>query len=121
MDPAITANYYLNLLNVFIMHYNTLNNTNIHMFFGINEIHETNDILEEFYEHLAEYKRCDEDDKKLHAIDRVELDDYEQLFGLQVNGQIICVCGILIPIIEYIVKEIDWTQGLWQIIPLKFN
>jgi predicted GNAT family N-acyltransferase len=93
----------------------------MHMFSGINTIDVTNDIMEEFYEHLTEYKECDDDDKRLYAYDEIDADDFEQLFGLKVDGNLICVCRILIPIIEHIAKEIDLVQTNWQIVPLKIN
>ena len=113
--------YYMNILNIFIKHYNRCNETNINMFTGVDTLDGTNDMMEEFYEHLTEFKESGEDDKRLYAYEDIDADDFEQLYGLGVNGNLICVCRILIPIIEYISKEVDWVQVKWQIIPLKMN
>lgn len=113
--------YYMNLINVFVKYYNTSNKTNINMFHGLNTLEDTNDMMEEFYEHMYDYKESDDDGKQLFTLDEVVVDDFEQLFGLKVNDNIICVCGLIIPILEYIVKEIDWVETNWKIIPLKMN
>lgn len=115
------ASYYMNLINVFIKHYNTCNGTKINMFHGIDIFEDTNDMMEEFYEHINDYKESDDDNKQLFSPDEITVDDFEQLFGLTVNDNIICICSLMIPILEYIVKEIDWVKINWKIIPLKMN
>ena len=113
--------YYINLINAFVKHYNMCNETNKHMFHDIDEIDGTNDLLEEFYEHLGQFKESEEEDKKLFSPNDINPDSFEQLFGLSVNGKVICVCCLLIPLLDYIVKEIDIVKTQWKIIPLKIT
>lgn len=113
--------YYTNLLNIFIKHYNQCNNTNINMFHNIDTIDDTNDMMEEFYEHLTDYKQCDEEYKQIFSPQEAPIDNFEQLFGLKINGKMFCVCALMIPILEYIAKDIDWVKTNWNIIPIKME
>jgi hypothetical protein len=108
--------YFENILNIFIKYYNLENATSINMFTGINEYEETNEIMEEFMDHLMEYKENDENIKKLMNINEINIEDYEKLYGLQIDENIICVCEIFFPIIIYIAKNIDWKNINWKII-----
>lgn len=113
--------YYTDLLNVYIKHYNEHNNTTYNLFQNIENDGDTNDIMEEFYEHMNDFKKSLEYDKKLYTQESINVDEFDTLFGLEINGRIVCVCKILFPILMYIVSDIRWTEVNWKIIPLKYN
>jgi hypothetical protein len=112
------AKYIENILNIFVKYYNSANGTNINMFNGINEYEGTNEIMEEFMDCLQEFKESDENIKRLLNISEIHIEEYERLYGLRINENIVCVCEIVFPIINYISKEIDWANVDWKIIPI---
>lgn len=112
------TSYYTNILNIFIKHYNTFNKTNINMFTGLDKYEDTNDMMEEFIDHLTQFKESDDDEKRLYNMNEIQKENFEQLFSLRINENIVCVCGILFPILNYIATEIDWINVDWKIIPI---
>ena len=116
-----TGSYYMTLLNIFIKHYNQTNGTHIHMFDGIENITDTNEIMEEFADHTHQFSECDIYSKSLYSPTDVNFDDFEQLFGLRVNDNIVCVCEIMLPILMFIAKEMDWVNADWRIVPLNMK
>jgi hypothetical protein len=100
------------------------------MFININNCDEfsTNREMEFVYEIIYKYNINLGKDSKLCDIYEPENikyylndDDYTELYGLSLNGQIIKVCPSLFGIITYIAHEIDWKNIdiSWTIIPLK--
>ena len=110
--------YYVNLINIFVKHYNNSNERKIHMFENIEKMDDTNDMMEEFFEHINELKENDIEDRRLRPYDDIDIETTERLFGLKINNKIVCVCKLMIPIMEYIAKDIDWVKTDWQIVPL---
>jgi hypothetical protein len=80
---------------------------------------ETNEIMEELAEHANQYKTYPQECRKIYSPTEINFDDFEQLFGLMINDNIICVCEIMMPLLQYITEEIDWVNVKWQIIPIK--
>ncbi len=111
--------HYVNILNIFIKYFNHGKKQKRHLFHGIETDDQTNDIMNEFMMHITEYKESDEDGRTMYRYNEIDRDDYEQLYGLIVRGELICVCGLLIPILDYIAKEIDWVQEKWKIISIQ--
>ena len=113
--------YYTNLLNIFIKHFNDCSDNKINLFHGIEMDDNTNEIMEEFFEHINQFKEATEYDKKIFAPDEIIVDEYEQLFELRIDGCCICYCAIIIPLMDYVAREIDWVKTNWKIIPIKMS
>jgi len=113
--------YYVNLLNIFIKHYNNYGDKSINMFHGIETDENTNDMMEEFFEHITQFKEANEYEKQMLAPDNVVIDDYEQLFELRVDSGSVCFCSVMFPLLDYVAREIDWVQCDWKIIPIKLE
>lgn len=108
--------YMANILNIYMKYYNSTNKTNLNMFHSIKTDDETNDTMDEFMEHIKQFYESDDYSKQLISIDDIDVDSYEQLFGLKIDNQIICVCEILYPILDYIAKNVDWVKVNWVIV-----
>lgn len=113
--------YYVNILNIFMKHVNMYREKTTHMFDNVKTDDDTNDIMEEFYEHINQFKESDENIRRIYAYDEINVEDFEQLFVLKVDDKIICACELLFPLLDYIAKEIDWVQCKWKIIPIKMD
>jgi hypothetical protein len=107
----------MNILNIFVKHYNTAHNTAINLFHGIDAVTDTNEIMEELMDHIAQYKQADVDEQKMYAPD-ISLAHCEVYYGLFVNQTLICICPLLYPLLEYIDQNIDWVEVAWQITQL---
>jgi hypothetical protein len=107
---------YTDILNVFIKYYNTINGTSNNLFSNIGTYEDTNDMMEELFDHVSMFNESDEETKKLYNLSSIILDEYDHLYGLKIDEKIICVCELLFPILVYVVREIDWTQVPWKII-----
>ena len=110
------AKHIENILNIFVKYYNTTNGTNYNMFSGIDDYSGTNGIMEEFTDCLAEFRNCDDVNKKLLNVSEIHVEEYEELYGLKINENIVCACEIIFPLINYIAKEVDWVNVDWSII-----
>lgn len=113
--------FYLTMLNIFIKHYNDTNGTNVHMFQNIDNMDDTNEIMEEFMDHIAQFNQSSNDDKQLYNPTDIEVDDFEQLFGLKINDNIVCACILMIPLLIFVSHELDWVKTDWKIIPLSIH
>ena len=110
--------YYVKLMNIFIKHYNTINHININMFDGIKEYEDTNNIMEEFMAHIDEFKTSDENTKKIYGIKEINIENFDQLYGLMIDDDVICVCEILIPLIKHIADNLNFVEVNWKIKPM---
>ena len=108
--------YLTNILNIYMKYYNSDKDTKLNMFHSIKTDDETNDTMDEFMEHLKQFYESDNFTKQLMNVEEVDVDSYEQLFGLKINNKIVCVCEILYPILDYIAKNVDWVKVNWKII-----
>jgi hypothetical protein len=97
-------------------YYNSDKESKINMFHSIQTNDETNDAMEDFMIHLKQFNESDEYTKKLLNVNDIEIESYDQIFGLKINNTIICVCEILFPILDYIAKNIDWVKIDWKIV-----
>jgi hypothetical protein len=88
------------------------------MFDGIEEMCDTNEIMEELLEHIEQYKKSPPECYQLFGVDEVDIEGYEQLFGITIDGKMICVCEIMIPLLQYIALNMDWENVDWKIVPL---
>lgn len=120
MDPSEKI---LKILNVYTIFYNNINGTNEHLFSGID--HEdntsTNSQLEKLYECMYEYRNCDPQKINLldpHQLDINKIKQYDELYGLKNNGNLIKVCQILFPILEYVATFLDYENDNWEIIEI---
>lgn len=114
--------YYVDILNVFIMYYNKLHNTHYNMFNGIDKYEDTTAMMEEFYEHMYEYNSQPEL-RELYSLDDERLEMNDDVYGLKQDDNIICVSGLLLPIFQYIIENIDWKnkEVNWNIISGKLQ
>ena len=117
----LTPEKCVTIINIFVKHYNMYNDATVNMFCGIDTLDGSNDIMEEFYEHLDDYKNSADDDKQIFAPNEILFDDFEKLFGLKINENIICVCSLMFPLLNYIAEHVDWTHTKWMIVPLKME
>jgi hypothetical protein len=108
--------YLTNILNIYMKYYNSDKNQKLHMFHSIQTEEETNDTMDEFMEHMKQFYESDDRSKQLINAEDIDVDSYEQLFGLKINNQIVCVCEILYPILDYVAKNVDWVKINWKII-----
>lgn len=110
------------LLNVFVKHYNTYNNTNLNMFNGISSDDDTNDMLEELFEHMHEYnlsERNDDGKSKLLKLSEINVEDYPVLFGLSIDCQVIVVCPLMLPILMHVAEK--YVNANWRIVVIKYD
>jgi len=91
------------------------------MFDGIENITDTNNIMEEFEDHITQFTENDNESNMLYCPTEINVDEFEQLFGLKINDNVVCVCVSMMPIIMYIAKEMDWTVVDWKIIPINIK
>lgn len=103
------------IINVFLKYYNNEHECNKNMFQDIDEYEDTNEILEEFYDHVTECNEVPESCKKLYSPEEINLEQFEQIYGLFINGECICLCEILFPILQYLSEECDWATIDWKI------
>lgn len=113
------AEYYTSLINIYIKHYNVSHNTKKTLFDALEMYDDCNEIMDTFFEHIQEFKESDESDKKIYSVQEVIVENFEQLYGLKINDDIVCVCGLLIPILDYVARKIDWTKVDWKIISMR--
>lgn len=113
--------HYVNIMNIFVKHYNVTNDCNINMFHGVETLDDTNDMMEEFFEHITQSKECTPMERELFSCDEIKIHEFEQLFELKINDTPICACSVLLPLLEYIAKSIDWVKTDWKIVPLKID
>ena len=116
-----SESYYMNMINIFVKHFNNYSDEKTNMFSGIETDDNTNDMMEEFFDHMAQFKEASEYDKKIFAPDEIIIDEYDQLFELRIDGFCVCYCAIMIPLIDYIAREIDWVKTNWKIVPVKME
>jgi hypothetical protein len=112
------SEFFMSLINIFIKYYNTANGTTSNLFSDIEYYEDSNDIIDEFLLHIDEFKSSSDLDRKLYSIQEINTEDFDQLFGLRVNDNIICCCVLLIPILQYIAKDVDWKHVEWKIVSL---
>jgi len=106
------------IINIFVKHYNNTNDTHINMFSGLDSICDTNAIMEELLEHIEQYKNSPPECYRLFGFDEIDINDYEQLFGIIIDDNMLCVCELMIPLLKYIAQNIDWNNTDWKIIPI---
>lgn len=116
-----SESYYMNLINIFVKYYNTKNQSKHHLFHQIDKYEDTNEMMEEFAEHISIFNSSDEIEKKMYNLSEIHTEDFEKLYGLKINENIVCVCEILIPLLDYIAKEVDWIQTDWKIISINLD
>ena len=122
---------YVDCMNICHIYFkNLFRKENENMFTNIDDKDEysTNREMEFVYETMYKYninlanntKLCDiYEPNKIN--DYLNKDEYDELYGLSLNNQIIKVCPSLFGIITYIAHQIDWKNEdiIWAIIPLK--
>lgn len=113
--------YYTDLINIYIMAYNRQHGTNTNLFNKIENYEDTNDIMEEFYEHLNMFKTSDENMKKIYSPQEFPFETIEELYGLKIEDNIVCICQLLIPLLNYVVENIDWKKEDWIIVTAKYE
>lgn len=113
----MSENFYVNLINVFVRYYNIKNKTNKNLFSGINLYDkDTGDVIPEFNDAIQEYNESSDFEKKIFSPSEVCLEDFEQLYGLRVDDDIVCVCQTLFSLIRYVAMNIEWAKESWEII-----
>lgn len=117
------SNFYTDLLNIYMKHYNKFNNTNKNMFDGIEEGNniETNDIMEELYDHIDDYMTMDDDYKKIYQAHEINLENFEQMFCLNMSDNTMYLCPIIIPLLIFLLENVNWLHEDWEIIPIKMS
>lgn len=115
------ADYYTDILNVYVKYYNKFHNTNKNLFSDIDDYEGTNNMMEEFYEHLYQFSTSDEYEKSIKSISDVNPDEYDGLYALQINDEIVCVCSLLFPILDYIAQNVEWCTVNWDIMYAKIK
>ena len=122
---------YVDCMNICHIYFkNLFRKENENMFTNIDDKDEysTNREMEFVYETIYKYninlanncKLCDiYEPNKIN--DYLSKEEYNELYGLSFNNQIIKVCPSLFGIITYIAHQIDWKNEniIWAIIPLK--
>jgi len=121
---------YVDCMNICHIYFkNLFNKNNENMFSNVNDKDEysTNKEMEFVYETIYKYninlanntKLCDiYDPTKINNY--LNKDDYNELYGLLSNNQIIKVCPSLFGIVTYIAHHVNWKNEdvEWAIIPL---
>lgn len=110
---------YENIINVYIAYYNKRENTNINMFSGISTMDDLNPIMNEFFAHMDEFNESDEMDRRVYNPSEINTAEYEELYAVCVEGSIVCVSKLLIPIINFISTHIDWYHKKWNIVHIE--
>jgi hypothetical protein len=122
---------YVDCMNICHIYFkNLFRKENEHMFHNIDDTddYSTNREMEFVYETIFKYninlannsKLCDiYEPTKL--INYLKNDEYDELFGLSIDGKIDKVCPSLFGIVTYIAHNIEWKNNdiTWAIIPLK--
>jgi hypothetical protein len=122
---------YVDCMNICHIYFkNLFRKEHENMFYNIDEKDEysTNREMEFVYETIYKYNinlanntnLCDiYEPNKIN--DYLNKNDYNELYGLSFDNQIIKVCPSLFGIITYIAHHIDWKNDdiIWAIIPLK--
>lgn len=108
---------YTTMINVFIKYYNISHNTKGTLFDGICDENECNEIMDTFYEIITEFKESN-DEKKIYFPDEFSnIDNLGELYCLEVDYNIICVCELLFPLIQYVAMNFRCDDN-WSIRPI---
>lgn len=112
--------YYVDLLNCFIIYYKKLNNVpeKVNMFENIDydKLSSTNKQMENFSALMDEATK--NDTITIQDPDEVDITKVDNLYALMVDDDIIKVCTIVFPLLEF-VTELEWNKISWSIVPLK--
>lgn len=107
--------YYEKIINTYIKYYNYKNNTTYNFFDGVSDENDTNEIMEGFRDLLFEYNESSEDEKQLYKPYEVNLDEFEEIHGLFVGDDLVCICVILFPIIVHLADTVNLDDNTWRI------
>jgi hypothetical protein len=111
--------HYENIINVYVAYYNKRENTNMHMFSGISTMDDSNPIMDEFFVHMDEFNESDEMRKRIYNPSEINTAEYEELYAVCVEGSIVCISELLIPIIIFISTNVDWRNKKWNIVHIE--
>lgn len=106
------------IINIFRQFYCKLYNVNDDIFVNIDydKINSTNRWMEVLMEHMEKYNTFD---NELHDVNNViDIENYDELFVLIIDGIQKMYSQSLISIIKYLAQQ-DWQNIHWNIIPLK--
>lgn len=121
--PPSESDENLDILNIFIIYYKKLYNTepNYHLFQDINfeESNSTNRSLELLYSEILKYKNSKNPDKDiLYNPADIDISKYPELFILKIQDENKYISKYLFPILKYI-ASLDWKIINWNIIPIR--
>jgi hypothetical protein len=127
--PAEESSIHIDCMNICQVYFKTLfKKNNEHMLTGINpkDEYSTSRSMEFMYETMFKYNTNLANNSKLcdiyvpSQLNKYLLQmDYEELYGLLIDGTIEKVSPSLFAIITYIAHEIKWKTAQWTIVPLK--
>lgn len=106
------------IINIFRQFYCKLYNVNDDIFVNIDydKLNSTNRWMEVLMEHMEKYNTFD---NELHDVNNViDVENYDELFVLIIDGIQKMYSQSLISIIKYLAQQ-DWQNIHWNIIPLK--
>lgn len=106
---------YEKVINIFLKYYNDTNGTNHNLFQGIDDMEGTNKIMDDFRDYLFEYNECSEDERQLYMPHEVDLDDFDEVFGLFINNELICISVIIFPMLLHLAKTVELDDNTWRI------
>lgn len=110
MEGDNYAQFMEDIMNAFIKNFNRINETNMNMFHGIGGEEDTNDIMEEFFGHLHDFKD-ENNDRKIYTYS----EDCDITYVLIINGVKLYKCQIFMPLIKYVATKLDWRGLDWVI------
>lgn len=110
---------YVEMMNIFIQYFNRKNDTNYNLFYDIERFDETNDMIEEFREHINEYNDSSEFEKRLYNTSEADISNFEAVYVLIIDSSIKCFCTTLIPLIIFMLEYIDYEKCKWEITLVK--
>jgi hypothetical protein len=112
----IDEEVYVSLINMFLIHYKRVNGINeILKIDDIEDITKTNNIMEEFYYYIEEYKENEKKDNKMLEVYDLNIDLPDRIYCLTINGKPIKISETFISLLIYMLK-FDWSLMEWKII-----
>jgi len=113
----------LDLMNIFIIYFKKLferkESDNMFENIDFDNIESTNRCMEMFYEELLKFQSSTYEDKDcLYLPNEININNFNELYGLYIdNKQKFCSRSLII-IIQYL-TTLDWKNITWSIVPLK--
>jgi len=110
------SSHFTGILNIFIKYFNQREGTTQNLFEGIDLMEDSNDMMDEFFEHIDAFKQSSEITRRLYNPSEITISGFEELYALRVDDNIVCLSELLLPILNFMSEHIQWVDKNWQIV-----